>query len=106
MSWWLSSLCESRVKVNTSEHGVFPEMSRAMARALEEKKSLPISRSATKSIYEKISHLGDSYFLLPLSNGNDTVVYFQQKPEDIDGGHVVFFETKPKRTLGDRSVVA
>ncbi|CAK8694863.1 unnamed protein product [Clavelina lepadiformis] len=43
-------------------------------------------------IYVKVSHMGDSYFLLPLSNGNDTVVHFQQKPEDVDGGHVIFFD--------------
>ncbi|CAK8694867.1 unnamed protein product [Clavelina lepadiformis] len=45
-------------------------------------------------IYVKVAHMGDSYFLLPLSNGEDTVVHFQQKPENIDGGHVIFFNRK------------
>ncbi|XP_076802017.1 uncharacterized protein LOC143446312 [Clavelina lepadiformis] len=45
-------------------------------------------------IYVKVAHMGDSYFLLPLSNGEDTVVHFQQKPENIDGGHVIYFNRK------------
>ncbi|CAK8694866.1 unnamed protein product [Clavelina lepadiformis] len=42
-------------------------------------------------IYVKVSHMGDSYFLLPHANEKDAVVHFQQKPDDVDGGHVIFF---------------
>ncbi|XP_076810188.1 uncharacterized protein LOC143452924 isoform X2 [Clavelina lepadiformis] len=45
-------------------------------------------------IYVKVAHMGDSNFLLPLSDGNKTVINFQQKPEDVAGGHVVHFNRK------------
>ncbi|CAK8684706.1 unnamed protein product [Clavelina lepadiformis] len=48
--------------------------------------------TVSSRIYLRISHLGDSYFLLPLPDGNKTVVHFQQKPEDIDGGSVLYFD--------------
>ncbi|XP_076810527.1 uncharacterized protein LOC143453222 [Clavelina lepadiformis] len=48
--------------------------------------------TVSSRIYLRISHLGDSYFLLPLPDGNKTVLHFQQKPEDIDGGSVLYFD--------------
>ncbi|XP_076810183.1 uncharacterized protein LOC143452921 [Clavelina lepadiformis] len=47
--------------------------------------------TVSSRIYVKVAHMGDSYFLLPLSDGNTTVVRYQQKPENIAGGHVVYF---------------
>lgn len=44
-------------------------------------------------LYVKVSHLGDSYFLVPTNSGAKEVVLLQQSPESVDGGHIMSFDS-------------
>ncbi|CAK8687898.1 unnamed protein product [Clavelina lepadiformis] len=50
--------------------------------------------SVPDNIYLKVAHMGNSYFLLPLSDGKKKSVYFQQKPQNVHGGNVMSFDRK------------
>ncbi|CAK8687897.1 unnamed protein product [Clavelina lepadiformis] len=50
--------------------------------------------SVPDNIYLKVAHMGNSYFLLPLSDGKKKSVYFQQKPQNVYGGNVMSFDRK------------
>ena len=49
--------------------------------------------------------MGNSYFLLPLSDGTKTSVYLQQEPQNIYGGNVMSFDRKdPVTSVNDDSL--
>ncbi|CAK8674628.1 unnamed protein product [Clavelina lepadiformis] len=62
-------------------------------------------RSVPSTIYVKVSHMGNSHFLLPSRNGSGTIIRFQETPEDVDGGHVMYFKlNSPVQSRQDPSL--
>ncbi|XP_078485709.1 uncharacterized protein LOC100176654 [Ciona intestinalis] len=44
------------------------------------------------TVYIKVAHMGDSYFLVPETGGAVATTLLEQTPENVDGGHVMSYD--------------